>query len=66
MSPTGREENSGESLTQGDEPLHFAASVARADQIEDIEIESFLDTLVDIAFAVAVRRAKEKQEEQST
>ena len=44
-----------EALTDGDERIHSAAAEDGADTLSDIEVEQFLDTLVDIAFAIAAR-----------
>ncbi len=44
--------------------IHSAAPTASADPIEDIEVEAFLRTLVDVAFAIAARISTEGEREQ--
>lgn len=39
--------------------IHSAAPIEGADPLEGMEIENFLDTLVEVAFAIAARTAKQ-------
>ncbi len=52
-----------DSLTCIQPCIHSAAPTDGADLLVDLEIESFLDALVEVAFAIAARQSRQSESE---